>query len=423
MGSVKTVADLDDWSTVGVAGLTDYIQTLLETDRHLTSLWVVGEVSSARQHSSGCFFTLQEPDGSAAISAVVWRSQLPKLAAVPAVGSQVVVLGSIKLYPKRGTYQLTVWQVLPGGDGLQALRYRQLRSHLAQEGLFDLERKRPLPLFPDCIAVVTSPQAAAWGDIQRTLTSRCPGLNVLLSPAIVQGAQAPGSIARAIDRVARDGRASVLLLGRGGGAVEDLICFDDERVVRAIAASPIPVITGIGHERDEALADLVADVCAHTPTAAAEKIAPALADLQALQVSQLQRLVRATAGHLQTAHTRLQRLRQGLCQRQLDGQVARAWQHHSWRVGRLLQTLQVRLEQEQQQHRRRQDTLAALDPSAVLRRGYALVRRSSGAIVQRSGDLTPGEQIAISLGQGQVAAKVLSIDVDEEARQPSEGLE
>ncbi|MEM9980317.1 MAG: exodeoxyribonuclease VII large subunit, partial [Cyanobacteria bacterium P01_D01_bin.2] len=187
-------SDISDFKAVSVAGVTEYIQLLLEGDDHLRNIWVIGEVSSARQHGSGCFFSLQETDGSATLNAVVWRSQLPKLSVIPKMGEQVVVLGQLKVYPKRGTYQLTTWQVLPAGAGLQALRYRQLRQRLASEGLFDPEHKRPLPVFPHCIAVVTSPQAAAWGDIQQTLNQRHPGLRVLLSPATVQGAQAPGSI-------------------------------------------------------------------------------------------------------------------------------------------------------------------------------------------------------------------------------------
>ena len=148
------------------------------------------------------------------------------------------MLGQIRLYPKRGSYQLSVWQVLPAGAGLQALRYKQLKARLAAEGLFDIERKRSLPTYPQTLAVVTSPQAAAWGDIQRTLLQRNPSVKVLLSPATVQGEQAPASIAKAIERVAQDDRADVVVLARGGGATEDLACFDDERVVMAIATSP-----------------------------------------------------------------------------------------------------------------------------------------------------------------------------------------
>lgn len=404
-----TAANTLDFKAVSVAGVTEYIQLLLEGDEQLRNIWVIGEVSSARQHGSGCFFSLQEADGSATLSAVVWRSQLPKLSVMPTVGEQVVVLGQLKVYPKRGSYQLTTWQVLPAGAGLQALRYRQLRSRLASEGLLDDANKRPLPTFPNCIAVVTSSQAAAWGDIQETLTQRYPGLRVLLSPAIVQGEQAPRSIVKAIERVSQDGRADVLLLGRGGGATEDLVCFDDERVVRAIATCPIPVITGIGHERDESLADLVADACAHTPTAAAEKIVPALSNLRYLQTQLLQRLVQATGTKLYQEKNNLQQLYLRLQRLKPDSQLKQAQQAQHWRTQRLLKALHQQLQARQHQHQLLTEKLATLDPNAVLRRGYALVREVSGNVVSQASQLAPGDHISIRLGQGHIEAEVLNI--------------
>ncbi len=398
-----------DFKAVSVAGVTEYIQLLLEGDENLRNIWVIGEVSSARNHGSGCFFSLQEPDGSATLNAVVWRSQLPKLSIVPKVGEQVVVLGQLKVYPKRGSYQLTTWQVLPAGDGLQALRYRQLRNRLASEGLFDAERKRPLPALPTCIAVVTSPQAAAWGDIQQTLSQRHPGLQVLLSPAIVQGEQAPRSIVQAIERVSVDGRADVLLLGRGGGAVEDLVCFDDEWVVRAIATCPIPVITGIGHERDESLADLVADVCAHTPTAAAEQAVPALRDLRYAQVQRLQRLAQVTGTQVYQHKRALQQLYLRLQQLQPNSHLQQAQQAQQWRTQRVIKALHQRVQTAQHQHQLLTEKLTTLDPAAVLRRGYALVRSTSGNVVNQAKTLSPGDQISVQLGQGHIEAEVLRV--------------
>jgi exodeoxyribonuclease VII large subunit len=194
---------------------------LLERDEQLRQVWVTGEVSSASRYRSGLFFTLQDPDAKAAINCVVWNSQIPKLATLPAPGDQLIILGKIHVHPQRGSYQLIGWQVLPAGEGLRALRYRQLRNQLEAEGLFDPQRKQSLPRHPQTIAVVTSPQAAAWGDIQRTLRRRYAGLHVLFSPALVQGDQAPASIVNAIRRVVRDGRAEVLIVSRGGGAIED----------------------------------------------------------------------------------------------------------------------------------------------------------------------------------------------------------
>lgn len=392
---------------LSVAGLTDYIQALLEQDDQLRQVWVVGEVSSTNPHRSGLFFMLQDPEGAAAINCVVWQSTLDQLATLPVPGEQVIVLGSIRLYAKRGSYRLTVWQVLPAGEGLQALRYRQLRQRLEAEGLFDADRKQALPSYPQTVAVVTSPQAAAWGDIQRTFSHRHPGLKVLFSPAIVQGEQAPASIAQAIARVVQDGRAEVILVARGGGATEDLSCFNDERVVRAIAMCPIPVITGIGHERDESLADWVADVCAHTPTAAAERAVPCLADLDADHERRIEALQEAVNQALRTEEDRLQYLHARLQQFHLDRQIYQAEQAIAQRRQRLLRAVGQRLQQAEQQCQFLQEKLATLDPAAVLRRGYAVIRQSNGAIVRSAQDLKPDQVLTVQLAQGQVQVKVM----------------
>lgn len=395
-------------TALSVAGLTAYIQVLLEQDNQLRQVWVTGEVSSSNRHRSGLFFKLQDPDANATISCVVWNSLLDKLAQVPIPGEQLIVLGSIRLYPQRGQYQLTVWQTLPAGEGLLALRYRQLRNRLESEGLFDLERKRSLPTHPQVIAVVTSPSAAAWGDIQKTLGRRYPGLHVLLSPALVQGEQAPPSIIAAIERVELDGRAEVLILSRGGGAVEELACFNDERVVRAVANCSIPVITGIGHQRDESLVDLVADVCAHTPTATAEQV-PNLAELYAQHRQRIAVLNEVVNQQIETAQVQLQRLRNRLRRLRLDQQIRKEMQSLSWRRQHLVQGTTQRLQMANQQCQLLQQKLATLDPKAVLKRGYALVRQENGAIARSSTELTPGQDLLIQLDQGQVKVQVTEI--------------
>ncbi|NEO62415.1 MAG: exodeoxyribonuclease VII large subunit, partial [Moorea sp. SIO4G2] len=328
----STINSLFSEAIVSVAGLTDYIQELLEEDNQLHRVWVIGEVSSSNHHPKGMFFTLQDPDAKATIQCVAWRSQLSKLVQLPEVGEQLIILGSLRVYPQRGQYQLNVWQALPAGEGLQALRSRQLRQRFEAEGLFDPQRKRPLPIHPETIAVVTSPQAAAWGDIKRTLQQRYPGLRVLFSPAQVQGELAIASIVNAIDRVERDGRAKLLILARGGGASEDLACFNDERVVRAIAQCSIPVITGIGHQRDESLADLVADYSAHTPTAAAEQAVPELITLYAEHQQRRTTLYQAVTQITEASCHKLHHLRTRLRHLALDQQLhqeqnAIAFQH------------------------------------------------------------------------------------------------
>lgn len=396
-------------TALSVAGLTAYIQALLEQDDQLRQVWVTGEVSSANRHRSGLFFTLQDPDTKAAISCVVWNSQLEKLVQMPVRGEQLIVLGSIRLYPQRGQYQLTGWQTLPAGEGLLALRYRQLRNRLEAEGLFDPQSKRSLPIHPQTIAVVTSPSAAAWGDIQKTLRRRYPGLQVLFSPALVQGEQAPASIVAAIERVERDGRAEVLILSRGGGAVEELACFNDEQVVRAVANCSIPVITGIGHQRDESLADLVADACVHTPTAAAEQVVPELADLYAHHQQRIAALNDAMNQQLETDYDQLQRLRNRLRRLRLDQQIQKEMQSLSWRRQQLVQVTQERSQLANQHCQLLRQKLATLDPKAVLKRGYAVVRQENGALARSADELAPGQELSIQLGQGAAKVKITEI--------------
>ncbi|RMF62805.1 MAG: exodeoxyribonuclease VII large subunit [Cyanobacteria bacterium J069] len=385
------------------------MQDLLEEDEQLQQVWVTGEVSSVNPHRSGLFLTLQDPDAQAAINAVVWNSQLERLAVMPVRGEQVIVLGQIKLYPARGSYQLTIWQVLPAGEGLRSLRHRQLRNRLEAEGLFDPARKRSLPVHPRSVAVVTSPQAAAWGDIQRTLSRRYPGLRVLLSPAIVQGELAPSSIAQAIQRVERDGRADVLILSRGGGATEDLDCFNDERVVRAVAECALPVVTGIGHQRDESLADLAADVCAHTPTAAAELCVPMLEDLIQEHRQRCRALYRVVAEQVEREQRRVGRLGDRLSRLRLDRQVQQRTEAIAQLRQRLVRSTEQRLQQAQQHSLHLRQTLQTLDPAVVLQRGYAVVRQENGAIARTTAALSPGDRLTISLAQGELHAEVKTI--------------
>jgi exodeoxyribonuclease VII large subunit len=325
------------------------------------------------------------------------------------VGDQVIALGSVKVYPQRSSYQLTVVQVLPSGDGLKALRYRQLRQRLAAEGLFAAEFKPPLPPLPQVIAVVSSPQAAAWGDIQRSLRHHHPGLHILFSPATVQGDTAPASIVAAMGRVAADGRAEVLILARGGGASEDLECFDDERVVRAVANCPIPVVTGIGHQRDESLADLAADLCAHTPTAAAIAAVPALADLVNAHGQRAARLKTLVSERLLDAQSDVHRLAQRLLRVRLDQRMQQQQLYLKQLKRRLGQGVQVELRQACDRTQALRSHLMTLDPDTVVKRGYALVRDGNNQLVTQAQTVTLGQELNIQLAQGQLTVSVTEV--------------
>ncbi|MEM8639628.1 MAG: exodeoxyribonuclease VII large subunit [Cyanobacteria bacterium P01_G01_bin.54] len=384
-----TIATLPWTDALSIGGLTEYLKDLLETDAQLQHLWVWGEVTSVNNHSSGLFFTLTDPEESAAIQCVVWGKLRQQLQTQPRQGAQVLVLGSLSLYAKRGDYRLRVVQVRTIGVGLQAMRLQQVRSRLAAEGLFDPLRKRPLPIHPRTIAVVSSPTAAAWGDIQRTLQQRQPGLHVLFSPALVQGAQAPGAIATALNRIEQDDRAEVIILARGGGATEDLDCFNDEQVVRAIFNAQRPVVTGIGHERDQSLADLVADVSAHTPTAAAELIVPEASVQYREHCQRKTRLVRLVASHLNQAQNQLSDYQQRL---------------------QYLSTEARSLQQARARHQRLQAQLHSLDPRAVLRRGYSLVQAAPGSpAITHAQQLQPGQTLQLTLAEGGAIVTVQSV--------------
>jgi exodeoxyribonuclease VII large subunit len=393
----------DPWP---VALLNQWLKDYVESEPALHRVWTIGEVSSAKQFPSGLYFTLSDVDSEAAIGCVVWRGQADRLATMPQPGQQVTVLGEVQVWAKRGEMKLVVWQVLPAGEGLQALRLQQLRDRLGAEGLFDPARRRPLPDRPQTIAVVTSPRAAAWGDIQRTLLQRSPGLRVLLSPALVQGDRAPASMIQAIERVVADGRAEVLILSRGGGATEDLSCFNDEQLVRCLADCPIPTITGIGHQRDESLCDLVADWCAHTPTAAAERAVPSLADLQGILADRTLALKLAMDRYLGDRADQIAGLRQRLSRQRPDRQLQRAADRQASLQQRLLQAIHYCLDREQQRQTALHQALRSLNPAQVLQRGYAVARDADGAIVRRADHLQPGDRLTLQLAEGLVQVQV-----------------
>ncbi len=398
-----------DLDPISIDQLTDYIEQALDAPE-LRQVWVSGEVSSASNHPSGIYFTLKDRVGKACVPAVVWKSQVRELETKPQVGMQVLAFGRISVYAPHGKYQLQVQQVLPLGEGLQALKLQRLKQRLAAEGLFDRDRKQLLPAHPRTIAVVTSATAAAWGDIQRVVRSRYPGLRVLLSPAIVQGEAAPQSIERAIDRVMMDNRAEVLILARGGGAIEDLSCFNSEIVVRAIAECRIPVVTGIGHERDESLADLAADVCAATPTTAAAIVIPDLEDLVDEHFERIERLRGLVHRELIDRSQRLQQLRIRCDRIQPDRKLGLEQHRLKQLQQRLRRAITAKLELTQQSQLHLRERCQALDPQLVLQRGYALVRQNSGEIVRDSQNLAIGAELSIQLGTGQAKVTVIEIN-------------
>jgi exodeoxyribonuclease VII large subunit len=391
-----------------VTGLTSYISLLLERDGILRDLWVSGEVSNAsRNDASGhWYFTLK--DAKASLACVMWRSVASKQSTLPRDGHSFRLRGKISVYAPKGSYQLVVEEVqaISGLGDLHA-QLERLKAQLAAEGLFDQARKRPLPPRPARIGIVTSPEAAALQDVLNVLSRRYPLAQVILSPSSVQGEAAPPQIVRALQRLNQANACEVILLVRGGGSLEDLWCFNDERVVRAIAASAIPIISGVGHEIDFTLADLAADLRAPTPSAAAEQAAPDMSELYGALAYQAERLGRALR---QAVHGRAEALRQA--QRALERQAPRrrlatARQQVDELSERLASATRRRLAWQRERLQARAERLQAASPLNILARGYAILTDETGRrVYSRAAELRPGQRLRLRLADGQRRATV-----------------
>jgi exodeoxyribonuclease VII large subunit len=384
-----------------------------------SAVWVSGEITDlSRPRSGHIYFSLK--DETSQLRAAIWRSAAASLGFELEDGMQVVCQGAVDVYPPRGTYQIIVRRIEPLGIGTLQLALLQLRDRLAAEGLFDPLRKRPLPIFPSHVAVVTSPTGAAVRDFLEVIRRRWPLPRVTIVPTRVQGSAAEAEIARAI-RVAEHIRPDVILVTRGGGSLEDLWCFNSEIVVRAIHACRVPVVSAIGHEIDVTLSDLVADVRALTPTEAAERIVPDQTEVLARLRQNSRRLQNVLAGKLRLLRTRLDLLSQRpVLRRPHEGLRDRA---------RLLDELQQRLDSavRTRLERRRQEVarcagkLDSLSPLAVLSRGYSVTQRLADAtIVSQSEQVSVGERILTRLGTGQLISRVEEVEPHSHASRQKE---
>jgi exodeoxyribonuclease VII large subunit len=390
-----------------VSAITAHIKRTLEGDSSLQDLWVEGEISNwSRSRSGHCYFTIK--DANAAIRAVIWRSMASTLTFVPEDGQAVLAHGRVSVYAPQGQYQLYVDALQPTGRGALYAQFEALKARLAAEGLFDSERKRSLEPFPACIGVVTSPTGAALRDILNVLGRRWPVAEVLLAPTLVQGDRAPPQIVAALEALYKREGVDVIVVSRGGGAMEDLWAFNDERVARTIAASPVPVVSGVGHETDYTIADFCADVRAPTPSAAAEIVAPNQAEVRERLAAAELTLAESAREIIQTACRDLESATKTLRQHSPRFRVERDRQY----VDGLRQRLDVagrhHLALLQERLRGAAHRLAGLDPYATLARGYAVVRRDDGCIVRRTMQVSPGGVLTIRVTDGSFCARVES---------------
>ncbi len=409
-------------SSLTVSDITRYLRELLESDEILNDVWVGGEISNLSKPASGhIYFTLK--DASSALKCVIWKTAAWRLPLTLQNGMAVEAHGSVSIYERDGQYQLYVDAVRLTGEGALYQEFLRLKAKLEGEGLFSIDRKQPLPERPASLGVVTSASGAALQDILNTLRRRYPLVKVALAPCAVQGVEAPPQIVKALQALNAQNEVDVIIVARGGGSLEDLWAFNDEGVVRAIADSAIPVITGIGHETDFTLSDFAADVRAATPTAAAEQAVPDGMELreQLLVLSNrlmfaLQQSWAVERGRLQDAGRRLElqsplwRVRNG--RQRMDELQARLVKSKAHKL-ELLRSKLVNLDKR----------LFNLSPQAVLQRGYAIVKTADGALIKSVRQVRREDVIDIHVSDGAILSKVMTDPTQDDNGGISDGKE
>ena len=391
-----------------VSEITKYIKRIFEYDPTVTNLLVRGEISNFKHHFSGHFyFTLK--DSNATIKAVMFKSRAQFLKFEPKDGMKVIVGGQNSVYERDGQYQLYVKQLVPDGIGELSLAFAQLKEKLENEGLFADERKKPLPMLPEAVGIVTSATGAVLRDIISVSKRRHPAVTLILYPVLVQGSEAPMQIVHAIEVFNKLGKVDVIIVGRGGGSIEDLWSFNDERVVRAIAASVIPIVSAVGHQTDYTLTDFVADSRAATPSQAAEIVVPDVREL-------IKYIITLKNMLLNNAYNLLKNKRL-LVQQSATSRVLQYPYEFITNRQQMLDNCMERLDKttkqivmvKQHQYQITAEKLAMLNPLAVLARGYSIVRDAKGQLVNDVSIAQPGQQLEIVLNNGVINVEVISI--------------
>ena len=388
-----------DQHVFGVAEVNQLVKQLLDGEPMLQNIYVRGELSNYKMYPSGHhYFTLKDADG--ALRCVMFRGQAARLRFRPENGMQVIARGRITVFPRDGAYQLYCDALTPEGAGDLAVAFEQLKAKLHAEGLFDPAHKKPLPRYPQRIAVVTSAAGAAVHDMIRILRRRYPIAKVILLPVRVQGAGAPPEIAGAIRYADRWKIGDVIITGRGGGSMEDLWAFNDERVARAIYDCETPIISAVGHEPDVTISDFVADARASTPSNAAEIAVPDQMELLRWLRGAGDRMVQCETGRLEAARQRLDNL---ASKRVMRDQLAYVQDkrmelaHLQQRLGDLSGAL---LSRRRQRFSALAAALDAMSPLKVLGRGYAVARSQDGTILKSGREVTPGDRVSVTLSEG-----------------------
>ena len=394
-----------------VTEITHLIKLLIDGEPELSSLWIEGEVSNYTRATSGhCYFSLKDSD--AVIRCVMWRNVAAGLGWSPEQGELVQVWGSVSVYERGGAYQLYVDDLQQAGVGDRWQRFLELKARLEAEGLFDANRKRPLPEWPRRIGVVTSSSGAAIRDILTVLAERYPLVEVVLAPSLVQGEQAPAELVAAIEGLNQAPGIDVIIVARGGGAMEDLWAFNNESVARAISRSSAPVVTGVGHETDFTIADFVADLRTPTPSTAAAAVVPDSGQLHANLIEYAQALTDLMVGRLERAQEALGRQEQRLQVHSPMRAIAQVRQHLDDVMRRLQGAIGRQLEGYRARLAIQEARLRTLHPERVLSRGYAVVQdRLTGARVTNASQVKLDQELCLHMRGGRVDVQVEAVAV------------
>ncbi len=390
--------------TFTVAKLNEYINTILNNDVRLRSVRVSGEISSLKFHSASghLYFTLK--DESSSIRCVMFKSKCSLLRFIPRDGLKVIVRGKPEIYAPTGQFSLNVTSMQESGEGELYLRFLETKDKLSAEGLF--EQKRKLPFLPRCVGIVTSDSGAAYRDICNVIRRRFPNMNILLSPAIVQGKDAPESLVNALNLLINDGRSDVIIIGRGGGSYDELSCFNDETLARAIFASPIPTISAVGHEVDFTIADFVADYRASTPSVAAEICVPVETDLLNTLQKKAEMLELLMLRNLNEEKSKIRNLSNEIELNNPKVILEKQRQRLLDVSSKLEQSIADIMNRYTSELNARSISLDALNPNAILKRGYAFVENPKGSFVNSIAAVNSGDSLIITLADGQIYASV-----------------
>ena len=401
---------------LSITQIHEYIRGKMDEDRLLLQLAVRGEISNYKMYPSGHhYFTLK--DENAALKCVMFKTSASKLRFRPENGMKVIAMGRITVYPRDGAFQLYCSAMSMDGIGDLYAAFEQLKAKLAAQGLFAPEHKKPLPQFPKTIGIVTSSAGAAVHDMLRILKKRYPIVKVRLLPVRVQGAEAPGEIAAAIRYANHYKLADLLIVGRGGGSIEDLWAFNDERVAYAIYASEIPVISAVGHEPDVTISDYVADLRAATPSNAAELAVPDQAALQQSMDAAASAMASALSGKLRHARQRLHVLAQSPALVSPTGYLEQRQQSLEHLKSRLIGAQMQQIQRKKQRYIGNTAKLDAMSPLKVLTRGYSIVSADDGTIVRSVRQTAPGREVQVMLSDGSLRATISDIKEESDESQ------